>query len=348
VYLGLTALGVGLRPRDSTGPLAVAAFVTFRLTSDQTVGWPDAVATAVLAVAFAASTRSAVSVRAHVAAGLAVVAASFALVPLGLDATTATLTAAFCGIALTGVSLVDRRFVAALTAGLLASGIATFVSLGAAPAITSLACTLLGVQLGIAATTWRRPVEGLGGWIVAVAGIISLWWTTGTNAWAIDAIAPYDATGADLALAAAVGALLALGFVGRKTGTTARPISSWLAYGPGLAMAATWLLSSQLDPGADWATMAALVVGLSSILVGATRRLGAPLVIGTATVAGTIAISAGPRLATAPTWTWIAGGGVALLAVAALVERSDRPVLPAGRHTDGPRSIVEEFCDVFG
>ncbi|MET0661723.1 MAG: hypothetical protein ABWZ42_01195, partial [Ilumatobacteraceae bacterium] len=263
-YLGLTALGVGLRPRDSTGPLAVAGFVTFRLTSDATIGWIDAVATGVLAAAFAMSSRSATSVRTHVAAGLAVAGAAFALVPLGLDAATATLTTAFLAVALTGVSLVDRRFVAARTAGLLASSIALVVSVGADPAFTSLAVILFGVQAGIAGVTWRGPVEGVAGWVISAAGIISLWWTTGTNAWAVDAIAPYGATGTDLAVAAAVTILLGLGFVGRRTATTLRPISSWLAYGPGLAMAATWLLSSQLDPDAEWATMAALVVGIAS------------------------------------------------------------------------------------
>jgi hypothetical protein len=118
----------------------------------------------------------------------------------------------------------------------------------------------------------------------------------------------------------------------------------WLAYGPAGRRPPGCCRRSRPRRGAR----AALVVGIASILVGATRRLGAPLVIGTATVAGTIAISAGPRLASAPTWTWIAGGGVALLVVAALVERSDRPVLPAGRRADGPRSILEEFCDDFG
>jgi hypothetical protein len=64
-------------------------------------------------------------------------------------------------------------------------------------------------------------------------------------------------------------------------------------------------------------------------------------------LSGTIAVSAGPRLSTAPTWTWIAGGGVALLVVAALVERSERPLLPVGRRSDQERSLLEQFCDEF-
>jgi hypothetical protein len=137
--------------------------------------------------------------------------------------------------------------------------------------------------------------------------------------------------------------LLGAGFVVRRT----LPVSSWLAYGPGLAMAAAWLLSSQLEPGSDWATLGALAVGTIAVGVGGVRRLAAPLVIGTAMLSGTIAVSAGPRLSTAPTWTWIAGGGVALLVVAALVERSERPLLPVGRRSDQERSLLEQFCDEF-
>ena len=69
--------------------------------------------------------------------------------------------------------------------------------------------------------------------------------------------------------------------------------------------------------------------------------------IGSITLVGTLVVSAGPRLATAPTWSWIAGGGVALLIVAALVERSERPLLPVGRRNDDAASLVEQFCEEF-
>ena len=181
------------------------------------------------------------------------------------------------------MSLVDRRFVPALSAGLLASGIAALLSFGAAPEFTSLAITLFGAQLGIAGITWRGPVEGAPGWVIAAAGITSLWWTTGTNAWAIDAVAPYGATGADLAVAVAVAVLLAarLRRPADQHDLAADLVVARLRAraGDGGHVAAVVAARSR----SDWATMAALVVGVASILVGATRRLGAPLVIGTAT-----------------------------------------------------------------
>ena len=126
---------------------------------------------------------------------------------------------------------------------------------------------------------------------------------------------------------------------------TLRP-STWLAYSPGLGTAFAWFLMSQPDVDGDWATLAALSAGVVSVGVGGVRKLGAPLVLGTVALVGTLLISAGPRLAEAPTWAWIAIGGVTLLAVAALVERSERPLLPLGGARDG-ESLVETFCQEF-
>ena len=82
------------------------------------------------------------------------------------------------------------------------------------------------------------------------------------------AIAPYGASGTDLALGVAVGALLTAGVAIRRKVA----VSSWLAYGPGLAMAATWLISSQLEAGSDWATLGALAVG--TVAVGSAESVG--------------------------------------------------------------------------
>ena len=124
-------------------------------------------------------------------------------------------------------------------------------------------------------------------------------------------------------------------------------MSSWLAYSPGLAMAGTWLIATQLEPGTDWATFGTLNVATVALAVGGVRRLGAPLVLGTIMVIVTILVSAGERLAATPTWAWIAVGGVGLLVIAALIERSERPLLPMGRRSNGQPSVVEQFCDEF-
>lgn len=343
MLLGLLVVGIGLCPESSTGPLIVASVISANVAMSPAVGWLDVVAMALLACAVALTSRGASSPRSHAAAGLAVVAASFGVALTGMDAETATLVAAMLAIALTGVSLVDRRLGAAQTAGLVAAAIGLGASLSAGAAFTSLAVIVFGAQVALAGRVWRGEEASLPGIALVVAGAVSLWWTTGTNAWAIETIAPYGATGTDVAMAAAVLALLGGGVVMR--GRLA--VSSWLAYGPGLATATAWLLASQLEPATGWATLGGLAIGTIAIAVGGVRRLAAPLVTGTLLLTGTIVVSAGPRLSAAPTWAWIAGGGAALLAIAAAIERSDRPLLPTGRTADGPQSIAEQFCHQF-
>ncbi len=109
----------------------------------------------------------------------------------------------------------------------------------------------------------------------------------------------------------------------------ARPqVSSWITYGPGLAvlmlpiLAAVWLL-----PG--WARPLALGVAAAGIaLTGARTRLLAPLLLGGAVVildAGhELAPAAGQLAGLLPRWVPIAVIGVALLAVGATYEARRR------------------------
>jgi hypothetical protein len=61
-------------------------------------------------------------------------------------------------------------------------------------------------------------------------------------------------------------------------------------------------------------------------------------------IVASVGISAGSRLAAAPTWLWIAAGGFGLLILAATVERSDRPLIVSD---DSHRSVVQQFCHDF-
>ena len=125
----------------------------------------------------------------------------------------------------------------------------------------------------------------------------------------------------------------------------ARPqVSSWITYGPGLAvlmlpiLAAVWLL-----PG--WARPLALGVAAAGIaLTGARTRLLAPLLLGGAVVildAGhELAPAAGQLAGLLPRWVPIAVIGVALLAVGATYEaRLARPRQAAGGA--GPDALRE-------
>ncbi len=343
VFAALIALGASLEPDRSRWPLATASIVGLLTVDDAPTEWTTVALFALIAVAFAGSSRSLTNVRTHVAAALCTVTGALALATAGIDPGTATMAGVAVGAALSGIALLDRRFLPLLTAGATATSLAVLSGAAASPVFMSIAVTMLGAQLALAGATWRGPAAALPGSVVSVIGLVSMWWTTGTNDWAIAAIAPYGATGVDLAVGVLAAALLTAGWGVRR----AQPVTSWLAFGPGLALVGTWLLASQLEPGTDWATLAALAIGVVSIGVGGWRRLGAPLVAGTVMIAGTVLLSAGARLAAAPTWTWIAFGGTGLLVLAAVIERSEHPLLPIGRRADEQTSLVEQFCRNF-
>ncbi len=251
-------------------------------------------------------------------------------------------TLAVIAVAATGTAMCFERF-GTLDAFALSVGVAALaVSFGATPASVSLALTLVATQCWLYSIVADRADGAGASAVIAGAGLLSLWWTTGTNQLAIEWLEPFGIDGQDLALGAASVALILAGLAIRAT---IRP-STWLAYSPGLGTAVAWLLVSQNAPDGDWATLGALLVGVVAVGIGGARRLGAPLVLGTVALVGTLLISAGPRLAAAPTWAWIAVGGIGLLTVAALVERSERPLLPIGERRE-VESLVESFCQEF-
>lgn len=346
VFVVLIGVGAAIRPERSNWSLGIAGYVSLRAVTerpDLAIGWFEVAIVSVFAGAVAVSSRTVDGVRSHIAAGIATVSGGLALAAAGVDAGTSAIAASLVGVGLSGLAALDRRLVVGQTAGVAASVIAVVASAAASPVFTSIALVVLGAQTIAAGLTTGRRVLRAAGASLTVGATISLWWTTGTNQWVVDAIAPYGADGGDVALAAASAALLAGGWLTRRT----LPVSTWLAYSPGLGMAGTWLVATQLEPGTDWATFAALIVGVVALAVGGVRRLGAPLVLGTLLVVSTIVVSAGSRLAATPTWVWIAVGGAGLLVIAALVERSERPLLPVGRRSDHQQSLLEQFCEEF-
>ncbi len=346
LFIALVAVGAGIRPERSVWPLGIAGYVALRTITDNpvdTIDWFQVSVVALLAGAVAGTSRSITSTRAHIAAAVATVAGGLALLAAGVDAGTGTIAASLIGMGLAGLAALDRRMVVGQTAGVVASAIAVVASGGASPIFTSIALAVFGAQIAaVGVSTGRRWAMPTGA-ALSIGATISLWWTTGTNQWVIDAVAPYSADGSDVVLAAVTAALLVGGRLLRRT----TPVSSWLAYSPGLGMAGTWLIATQLEAGTDWATFGALIVGVLALAIGGVRRLGAPLVLGTLMVVATIVVSAGTRLAATPTWVWIAVGGVGLLVIAALIERSERPLLPVGRRGGEQQSLLEQFCDEF-
>ncbi|NND74548.1 MAG: hypothetical protein HKN44_06035, partial [Ilumatobacter sp.] len=317
-----------------------AALGAVMMTGPQIFSWPEVATLAVIAGAAVVVGRSVGPAWLHAAAALAVVDVAAALGVAGLDADHAACALMALAATLTGIGFLRASFTPIDTAALTAGGLLVLVWRPASPVVTSLIGITISGQLlmySIAQRRWQRA---------AVAGAafgastVSLWWTTGANDVFLGLVERYGADGADVALGIATIVLLVFGALLRRL----QPVSSWLAYSPGLGMAAAWLLDAQFDAQTAWATFGALGIGVVATGVGGFRRLGAPLVIGTAMIAGTMLISAGPRLAAAPTWSWIAAGGIGLLVLAAAVERSSRPL--TGRNGD-ELSLVEQFRQDF-
>ena len=176
--------------------------------------------------------------------------------------------------------------------------------------------------IGLAAAIDRGRLDG-----VYLAGII----VTG-GIWLRLADAAITATEPYLAPAAVL--LLVAGLRARSMGT-----SSWIAYGPIIAVLGGAALAERVSGGGGWHAVVAGSVGVASVAAGGYRKLAAPLFLGTGllvTLAGyeTLAITA-----TLPTWTWLALGGSALLGAGVAMERHDLGPLESGKRLV---DVVEE------
>ncbi|MDX3078011.1 SCO7613 C-terminal domain-containing membrane protein, partial [Streptomyces sp. MI02-7b] len=120
---------------------------------------------------------------------------------------------------------------------------------------------------------------------------------------------------------------IALGLLARRRDAT---VSSWLAYGPALAVT---LLPSLVTAWGDPAWPRPLLLGAAALavtLLGAARRLAAPLLLGGAVLALDAVHELAPFIAQAlgavPRWVPLAVAGVLLIALGATYERRLREV----------------------
>lgn len=106
---------------------------------------------------------------------------------------------------------------------------------------------------------------------------------------------------------------------------------SWAAYGPAIALLGASPVVERLRGGGAGHAMAAGAVALVAIVVGGSRRLSAPLLLGTATLAVIGGHEVLRPAAGVPLAAWLAAGGLALLGAAVAIERSDTSPVEAGR-----------------
>jgi hypothetical protein len=217
---------------------------------------------------------------------------------------------------------------AVAVAGGLALGLGAWWRRGAAEGVVAELAGLAGLVLGIALATddqrWLAAcltvavpslllaAVGLGRrgylWASVVVATVATW------AW----LAVADVTLPEAYVLPAAAAALAAGLAARRG--PLRP-GSWLAYGPGLALA---LLPSLVlavdDPGL---VRPLLLSGgaLAVLLAGARARLQAPLVLGAGTLVGLAADAALPVAAQLPRWVSVGGAGLLLLWLGATAER---------------------------
>ena len=109
------------------------------------------------------------------------------------------------------------------------------------------------------------------------------------------------------------------------------PPSSWIAFGPSIALLGVAALAERLDGGAAWHALVAGAVGVVAVAAGGWKRLAAPLFLGTALVVGVTVLETLHTLAGVPTWAWLAAGGSALLLAGVAMERSATSPTEAGR-----------------
>ena len=123
--------------------------------------------------------------------------------------------------------------------------------------------------------------------------------------------------------------LLIIGIILRAT-SSRRP-SSWVAYGPAISMIVASALVERMSGGVAWHSVIAGAVGVAAVVVGGSRRLAAPLVLGTVTLVLVVLREALDQSAGVPTWAWLAAGGATLIASAVAMERRDVTPIEAGR-----------------
>ena len=259
----------------------------------------------------------------HLAAGgLAVVASAGLAGSLwAVGATTPAVGLGLCALAVAaaGAHLVAAgpwRTAAAGTA--LVAGAAGAIATTGAPGAAATSAILLGGAALVAGAGHRRAdLAAAGG-----AGVV-------LGCWAHLAIAEVGALDAWVAPVAV--ALVVAGVVGSRVGA-----SSWVAYGPAIALLGGTALVERIDGGGGVHALVAGAVGVAAVAVGGARRLAAPLVTGTGLLVALVVRESLAYTAGVPTWAWLAAGGALLVGVGVWLER----------HATGPFEAGQRLVDV--
>jgi hypothetical protein len=118
-------------------------------------------------------------------------------------------------------------------------------------------------------------------------------------------------------------------------------VSSWIAFGPAVALLGGAAISERLSGGPAWHGLVAGAVGALAVAAGGWWRLAGPLFIGTAIVVTATVVESLSALAGVPTWAWLALGGTTLLGTGVCLEQHATSPVEAGRR------VVDTIADRF-
>ena len=165
----------------------------------------------------------------------------------------------------------------------------------------------------VAGVTVRRPELLLGGGLLGTVG----WWVRLADA-GVDVSEPY--------LVPVTAVLLLAAARSRTEGT-----SSWIAYGPSIALLGGSAFAERLAGGERWHALVAGAVGAVAVVAGGQRRLAGPLLLGTALLVALVGFETLAVTAGLPTWVWLAVGGTALVGAGVAMERNEVGPIETGR-----------------
>ena len=103
---------------------------------------------------------------------------------------------------------------------------------------------------------------------------------------------------------------------------------SWPNLGPGIVVLLLPSLVATYSEDDLWRLVAVGIVGVATVLIGALRRLQAPLILGTVFVLAHAIHTFSPQIRAlyefTPWWIWLIIGGLIVVVVAIRIERSIR------------------------
>jgi hypothetical protein len=213
----------------------------------------------------------------------------------------------------------SRLAEAMLSASVVATSIPTLLAVidGEAPVLRSaILFPLLAVSHVASVVSTRRPIAGSEvGWTTLAVLVLG-----GVAVLGLARVDPFDLVTVSIAAA-----LLGAGAVRMRRSTR---VGSWPALGPGLAVLLVPALIADLTDPELWRIVALGVVAATAVLVGAIRRLQAPLLLGGAVLLVHALWQLWPWITDVYEavwwWLWLGIAGVVLVVLAATYERQLR------------------------